>query len=298
MVVLCNAKLNISLDVTGIRDDGYHCMDMVMQSVDFFDTLQIETDDSNEIKIRSNLPYLPTDGRNLVFRAAKLLAGRYSVKNRGLSVFLKKRIPSQAGLGGGSADAAGTLLALRRLWNLPADDGELQKIGLSLGADIPFCLLGGTARVEGIGEQIQPLSPLRGVWFVIAMPKRGVSTKSAFRLIDEKTGYRRPDTDALVAAMARQDIWAAAKEMKNVFETAGTSESAAPLMQKIRECGALSASMSGTGAAVFGVFLDRAAAEHCKESLKWQARAWVARPVGHGIAMKSLKPGTNSCNME
>lgn len=287
MELFCNAKLNLSLDITGVRDDGYHYMDMVMQSVDFFDTLKIEKDDSNEIKIRSNVPYLPTDDRNLVVKAAKLLATRYEVENRGLLIHIQKRIPSQAGLGGGSADAAGTLLALRRLWNLSIGDEDLKKIGLSLGADVPFCLSGGTARTTGIGERIEQLPPFRGCWFVIVMPKRGASTKATFKLIDGKSGYARPDTDALITAMAGGDIKAAAHEMKNVFETAGTSETAAPLMARLLEQGALAASMSGTGAAVFGVFADRPAAERCKEALKKEVRAWVARPVECGVKFKN-----------
>ncbi len=291
MEVLCNAKLNLSLDITGVREDGYHYMDMVMQSVDFFDSLTFSKNNSNTITLSSNVKYLPTDERNLVYRAAALLADRFGVRNRGISVLIRKHIPSQAGLGGGSADAAGTLLALRTLWNLSIDDQDLAELGLSLGADIPFCLRGGTARVRGIGESIEPLPAFKGCWFVIAMPKKGASTKSTFQLIDKRNGYARPDTDALVLALESGDLKAVAPLLSNVFETADTSSSAGALIKKLISSGALGASLTGTGAAVFGLFETRKAAETCQAIMRKECRAWIAKPVNCGVF---IKPGARS----
>ena len=285
MEICCNAKLNLSLDITGRRNDGYHYVDTVMQSVDLFDTLYIDSAEEDGIELRSNLPFLPVDERNLVCRAAHLLAEAGGVTRRGVKAYIEKRIPVGAGLAGGSANAAGTLLALRELWGLDIDDAELSALGLKLGADVPFCLSGGTARATGTGELLTPLKPFPRCFFVIAMPDTGVLTKEAFQLLDAKHGYERPDTEALVAAIGAGDARAAAKRFVNVFETSGTC-GAGDLTRKMLSLGAKGAALTGSGSAVFGLFESHLEAEACRLELIKEYRAWTARPVERGIYVK------------
>lgn len=288
MEILCNAKLNLSLDLTGLREDGYHLIDSVMQSVDLYDYITVNPVNTGKITIRTNLSYLPTDERNLVHKAAALLSSKYSGKNNGLDITIKKIIPSQAGLAGGSSNAAGTLLALRQLWNLDLNDEELVELGLTLGADVPFCLTGGTARVRGIGEIIEPVKPLKNCFFVIVMPNKGVSTREAFKLIDEKENYKRPNTDSLIAAIDEGNTNLTADNLINVFNTAGICEFSPEIGDKLRSFGALGVSLTGSGAAGFGFFKDRKDADACLLEIRKNHRAWVARPVGYGIIIRKV----------
>ena len=292
MEIYCNAKLNLSFDITGTREDGYHLVDTVMQSVDLHDTLTVIRTQGEDIEITSNDPSLPVDERNLVHKAAKLLAETYGVKHRGISVNIKKRIPVEAGLGGGSADAAGALRALRLLWELDVGDDELAALGLELGADIPFCLRGGTARASGIGEVLTPLPPFPACFFVIAMPESGFSTAAAYRLIDEKSGYGHPSTEKLVAAIMSGDFDAAAKQFCSVFETSRVYGESRAMVEKMLMANAAGASMTGSGAAVFAAFHNEGDAAECAAYLKDDYRVFLAKPAIHGVF---IGPCDNSC---
>ena len=289
MEIRCNAKLNLSFDIVGVRADGYHLVDTVMQSVDLCDFMTITPTDGSEIEIRSDNTSLPVGEGNLVYRAAKLLSDIYKVKNSGVSVYIKKRIPLRAGLGGGSANAAGALLALNKLWNLDIGDDELACLGLELGADVPFCLRGGTFRAKGIGEELISLPPFPECFFVIAMPGAGVSTECAYRQIDEKRDYARPDTERLISAICEGNTVAAAVRFCNVFETSGTNAASSEIIEKMRLLGAAGASMTGSGAAVFGLFMNEDDAANCCEKLKSDSLAYTAKPSMSGIITDSCQ---------
>ena len=276
------AKLNLSLDILGKREDGYHLLDMVMLSVSLSDTIEFRQNSSLKIEIVSNSSSIPLDESNLIFKAAKALADYCHVKEYGLKISIDKNIPTEAGLGGGSANAASTLIALRKLWELNVTDDELAEIGLKIGADVPFCLQGGIARVKGIGEEIYRISAFLDCYFVIVLPSGGISTKTAFRQIDEKSCYARPSTDNLVLAIEEKSISNVASLLCNVFETSGVSTSSKEPIELLIENKALGASLTGTGSAVFGIFRNEKEAKNCVANIKNRYTCWIATPYNSG----------------
>ncbi|MCL2671560.1 MAG: 4-(cytidine 5'-diphospho)-2-C-methyl-D-erythritol kinase [Clostridiales bacterium] len=253
------AKLNLTLGVRCRRADGYHELDSLMQTVRFSDSLVVER--SRNISVTVSGADLPPD--NTVTRAARLYR---EVTGCGCRVHLEKRIPSEAGLGGGSADAAALLRALQRLHRM-ATDAELQKIALAVGADVPFCLRGGLCRCEGIGDILTPLRISRALWFVIAKPNAGVSTKALF----EALPLPRPPVSSLraVSALSWGDFAAAAPYMQNALESAAIAlvPEIGYYKQRILEAGAIAAAMSGSGSAVWGLFSDEPSARAAAEKL-------------------------------
>ncbi len=286
-IELCaNAKLNLSLDIVGRRDDGYHLMDMIMQSIDLSDRVDI-TRTPGQFSVSSDLPFLPSDMRNSACKAAMALAAAVGRERFDCAIHIQKTIPSQAGMGGGTADAAAVLIGLDRLFELGLSADRLAAVAPAVGADVPFCLTGGTARVRGIGEQIEPLPPLRGVCFVVAMPHRGSSTKKAFARFDEAPAATHPDTDAVADAIRRGDTAALAAGCRNVFSPIVVNDEMAALMQAMRSRGALAAEMTGSGSAVFGLFDDEAAARRCQAALRRRARrCFFARPAVCGVSVE------------
>jgi len=254
------AKLNLTLGVRCRRADGYHELDSLMQTVRLADTLVVEK--SRNISVTVVGADLPLD--NTVAKAARLYK---EVTNCGCRVHLEKRIPSEAGLGGGSADAAALLHALQRLHRM-ATDLELQKIALAVGADVPFCLRGGLCRCEGIGEILTPLKISRALWFVIAKPSVGVSTKTLF----EALPLPRPPVSSLRAASAlsRGDFAAAAPHIQNALEAPAVAlvPEIGRYKQRILEAGAIAAAMSGSGSAVWGLFANEQSAQAAAEQLR------------------------------
>jgi len=273
------AKLNLALDVTGKREDGYHTLDMIMQSVDLVDELFVSAAAEKGIRVASNFRHLPTDGRNLVCKAAAALAAEFGVEPA-LEIRITKRIPSQSGMGGGSADAAAALVALDRLWGLGLGRAKLAEIGLSLGSDVPFFLAGGTKRVSGIGEIVADTPQLADGCFLVALPRFGNPTKEIFARFDSVGGFERPDVDAAAAAIARGDLPALAAEMKNSLYAAAKTDELDELLGGLLEGGALGATMTGSGSAVFGLFADYCAASRASAGLKKKARrVFLVRPV-------------------
>lgn len=248
------AKINWSLDTVGVREDGYHLLDMVMQSVSLHDTLIIEP--SSAFSIAADGPVrVPVSGDNLALRAAEALREHANL-DAAVSIRLRKRIPTGAGLGGGSSDAAAVLHALNKLWSLNYSLDTLCDIGLRLGADIPYCLRGGLARVQGVGEIISPLPVRRVYHLVIIQPCRGLSTKQVFTALGEAQALRHPDTAQVAAALENGDLSHLAAAMGNTLQ-----EVSIPLRPQIRQAitqlrehGARAAQMTGSGSAVFGVF--------------------------------------------
>ncbi len=269
--IKCPAKVNLSLDVVSRREDGYHNLEMIMHTVKLWDILTVSFEDatSTQITLASNSGFLPTDGKNLCVKAADLF-----LKNAGLcgrvSIHIQKNIPVGAGLGGGSSDAAGTLLALSKLTQNPLGAKKLSELAAQIGADVPFFLYGGCMLATGIGEVLSPLPKLKGATILIAKPKYGISTPSVYKslVLDKKTPH--PDTKSVIEAIKANDIKLLAKSGGNVLETAVCDKYPEINQYKniMKSCGAAYALMSGSGSSVFGVFENRSMAVYAANKLK------------------------------
>ena len=264
------AKLNISLDVTGKRDDGFHNMLMVMQSISLSDSIRIELNDSAIVTSRSNYRFVPGDDRNLAVRAAKVFFARCGDKSSGAHISIRKHIPVGSGMGGGSADAAAVLRALNRVFGRPFSEQELADIGAEVGSDVPFCVIGGTALVQGRGELISPLPALPKCRFVICKPSFSISTPELFKKLDAVSNRRHPDTAGIVEALEAGDLNRVCRRMYNVFEEVSDRRlrCVSEIKSILLDHGALGAVMTGTGSAVFGVFDSNSRAESACAVLK------------------------------
>ena len=273
--VLAYAKLNLSLDVLEKRPDGYHEMRMVMQTVDLCDRLRLETGTGKPLSMRSNLGFLPADGRNLAAAAALRLAEDTGADWGGLSITLDKTIPVCAGLAGGSADAAAVLRGLNQLAGLHLPPERLEEIGAKVGSDVPYCVRGGTALAEGRGEVLTPLAPLPRCWVVACKPDFPISTPELFAQADRVKLRRRPDTAGLVAALEAGDLGGVARRMYNVFEDvlpARLYTRVAEIKNILIQCGALGGNMSGSGPTAFGLFDRLEAAQEARSCLTQRYR--------------------------
>ncbi len=271
MEVRAYAKLNLTLDVIARRPDGYHDLRMVMQTVDLADTLTLTEEEQEGIRVRTNLRYLPGDERNLAAIAAKKFWEINGCNGKGLVIDLCKNIPVCAGMGGGSSDAAAVLRALNESSGLNLPLQRLAEIGEQVGSDVPYCVLGGTALVEGRGERLTALSPLPDCYIVICKPAFPISTPELFGCIDCRKIRCRPDTEGIIAALHNQDLAGVARRLYNVFEDVLTDRRGgeiAEIKNELISCGALGAAMSGTGPTVFGIFDDADQAETAFQSLK------------------------------
>jgi len=257
------AKLNISLDVTARREDGYHEMAMIMQTVSLCDDISIRPERGGAVRANSNLPYVPGDARNLAVRAAEGYLSRIGAEGVGLRIDIKKEIPVGAGMAGGSADAAAVLRALNRAFGGRLTTAQLCEIGEKVGSDVAFCIRGGTMLATGRGEKLSPLPALPDCAFAICKPDFSISTPELFRKLDQVRLSCHPDTEGLIAALSDGDVDGVCRRMYNVFEDVGDRRLRAVSAAKgaLLDCGALGAVMTGTGSAVFGVFRDLAAAE-------------------------------------
>ena len=257
------AKLNISLDVTGRRPDGYHDMCMVMQSVSLCDDVSVSLREGGRVCAATNLRYLPCDERNIAVKAAHAFFRAAEIKNTGADIGIRKRIPVCAGMGGGSSDGAAVLRALNRLCKKPFSRRQLEALGASLGSDSPFCVAGGTALARGRGEILSPLPDFPACRFVIVKPRFSVSTPELFAKLDRSPIRCRPDTSGILRSLGNGDLSGISRRMYNVFEPAlpPKPDDIPQIKAALFDCGALGAVMTGTGSAVFGVFGDAAQAE-------------------------------------
>ncbi len=287
--VKANAKINLSLDVLGTLPNGYHEVKMIMQSVDLCDELQITPENNDSIILTCDNDKLSCGDDNLIIRAAKALMD-YVGKHNGVSIKLIKNIPMAAGLAGGSADAAATLVGLNRLFDYGLNTIELKAIGAKLGADIPFCIQGGTSLAEGIGEILTPISPLTDTYIVLVKPPIDVSTKYVYDnlILDNETVH--PETDLMIELLkdGRPDILAT--KLCNILETVTVKRY--PTINDIKNAllddNALGALMSGSGPTVFGLFNDEstaeAASEHIKDAFGYKD-VFICRPAEHGTVI-------------
>lgn len=254
------AKINLSLDIVGRKENGYHLLEMVMQSIGLYDTLTLTLFPAEEyaVRITCDRPGIPTDSRNIVCKAAAAFFGKELPKLT-LAIDIHKEIPEQAGMAGGSADAAGVLIGLNELFHRPYTLAQLCECGLMVGADVPYCIHGGTAFVSGIGENIRPLRQLKDGYIVGARPKVGISTKAAYQSFDDAhpgavSLPSSPKTAEMLAAVEAGDLSRIAKGLFNVFEDTCAVEEVEALKRQLLDCGALGAVMTGSGSAVYGIF--------------------------------------------
>lgn len=277
------AKINLTLDVLSLRPDGYHEVDMVMQSVSLADSLTITPRDETGLSLQSGRSDLPTDDGNLAMRAARCFLKAIGNEEQGLILELHKRIPVCAGTAGGSSDAAAVLRALNRMFGQPFSQQQLQSLGEAIGSDVPYCVLGGTARAQGRGEVLTTLPSLPPCWIVLCKPDFGISTPELFRRIDAVPAQYHPDTEGMLAALAAQDLSQIAQKLGNAFEAVlpqAAQNQVQAIKNRLKDCGALGACMSGTGPTVFGIFeQERAAKEAVLALTQTYAEVFFTQPV-------------------
>ena len=262
------AKINLGLDVLGKREDGYHEVRMVMQTIGIYDRLILTKIPEEEIRITSNLAFLPVNENNLIYKAIKLLKDEYHFPG-GVSVDLNK-FPVAAGMAGGSTDAASTMFGVNRLFGLNLSMGKMMELGVRLGADVPYCVMRGTALAEGIGEKLTRITPVPHMWILIAKPQINVSTRLVYEQLDMGGIQKHPDIDGIIRAIEAQDVVRIAQSMGNVLEN--VTVPLYPVIETIKQDmlshGAINAMMSGSGPTVFGIFPDEQTTLACQAFLK------------------------------
>lgn len=268
MRIKAYAKINLSLDVVGKRSDGYHLLEMIMQTIDLYDEITVEKIEK-DIKIKCNKSYVPTDERNLAYKAAKMFLEKYKIKS-GVEIFIKKNIPVSAGLAGGSTDAAGVLKLMNRLFEINASDEELMEMGLPLGADVPYCIKGGTCLCEGVGEVITELPRFKDKIVVLVKPPFGVSTKGVYQEFNIERSKIHPDTNKLINAIKSNDLKYVSKNMKNLLEnvTLKKHKVLISIKEEMRYYGSIGTMMSGSGPTIFALFDDMQKAQKTFEKMK------------------------------
>lgn len=271
------AKINLGLDVVRCREDGYHEVRMIMQTIHLYDRLDIKRTKESGIQIQTNLSFLPVNENNLIYKAAKLLMDEFSITD-GVSVKLDKRIPVAAGMAGGSTDAAAMLIGVNRLFSLGLTKRELMGRGVQIGADVPYCIMRGTALAEGIGEELSPLPPMVKCPVLIAKPSISVSTKFVYQNLKLDDTTIHPDIDRLIDDIKAKNLHDIAAHMGNVLETVTIPNY--PVIDEIKKHmlsnGAVGAMMSGSGPTVFGLFDDE---DTAKKAYKAMRSSHLARQV-------------------
>lgn len=269
------AKINLSLDIVGIRGDGYHLIKTVMQSISLHDVISVEKRGA-DITISCNIPYIPCDRRNIVYKCAEKFF-EHTGTRFGIHIDIQKNIPSQAGLGGGSADGAAVLVLLNKLCKSPLTTEELCEVGAKVGADIPFCIVGGCTLCEGIGEVITPINSNLSLDLCIVKPDFGVSTVEAYRAFDNAEILSRPDTDTVIKALEDGDIKTLSSNLVNVLEM---DKKIDEIKAFLVDSGAVASCMSGSGSAVFGILENEISIPTCN---LYNSKVFPAHTVGCGV---------------
>lgn len=265
------AKINLTLDVLAVREDGYHDIKSVMQTVELCDQVTLTKTEEDGIKVTANVDTVPLDESNTVVAAVRAFEEKTGAAVGGLSIHLEKNIPVAAGIGGGSSDAAAVLRGLDKLYgtNLPVT--ELAKIGINVGSDVPFCVYGGTCVVEGRGEEVGRLTGLSSGWIVLCKPDFSLSSHEMYQRFGSEEMEPQTDVVTVMLALEWEDVEAVAKRVQNVFETVLTDEERAAvsgIKETMLNCGAAGAAMSGSGPMVYGIFIDEAQAKKAVEALQ------------------------------
>lgn len=279
MKVRAYAKVNLTLDVTGRREDGLHTLDTVMQSVALWDEIELTPGGLPGIRIQCSRDYIPVDNGNTAYRAAQYFFRKIGKKDEGLTISINKRIPSRAGMGGGSTDAAAVLRALNNIYgaNLPLE--TLWELATRVGADVPFCIKGGTCRCTGIGEVIEPVSELPPCFLVVCKPPAGMSTLRAYALLDQYPMSRNYGTQRMVDALGKGSLPKIGQCLSNRFEETLRLVQVRDIKKALLAAGALGAVMTGSGSAVFGLFGTEPAARNAAQLLTSKGKVYVTRPL-------------------
>ena len=263
------AKINLGLDILGKREDGYHEVRMIMQTIQMYDVLEMRKVKKPGISLSVNYPYIPNDERNLVYKAAKLLMNEFQVKE-GVDIRLEKFIPVAAGMAGGSSDAAAALVGINRMFKLGLSEKELMDRAVKIGADVPYCVMRGTALAEGIGEKLTRITQVPDCFVLIGKPGINVSTKAAYESLQLDKISSHPDIDGMIGDIECGDLLSMTEKMGNVFEPGIIGKY--PVIGEIKDLmeahGALKAMMSGSGPTVFGIFDDREKMEKAAAALR------------------------------
>ena len=288
--VIAPAKINLSLDITGLDEKGYHLLDMIMQTVSVFEYVTLTKQD--KITLASNAKYIPTDSKNTAVKAA-IKFFEYTGIEGGVHIHIKKNVPIKAGMAGGSADAAGVIVGLNHLYKTGLTTQQMCDIGLMCGSDIPFMIHGGTKRIQGTGDIILPCPQMPEYPIVVCMPRNGVSTPQAYANYDQMGIKTLVETDKLVGAIKAKNLPDIAKYMANDLEPAAGSEETQPIKAVLKELGAVGSMMTGSGAAVFGIFDSEEKAKAAAEALKTEEllakynmrSVFIVKPVPFGASV-------------
>lgn len=263
------AKINLGLDILRKREDGYHEVRMIMQTIQMYDVLEMKKKKESGISLSVNYPFIPNDERNLVYKAAKLLMDEFQVE-QGVSIRLDKFIPVAAGMAGGSSDAAAALVGINRLFKLGLSEQELMERAVNIGADVPYCVMRGTALAEGIGEKLTRIRQVPECYVLVGKPAINVSTKVAYESLKLNEIQEHPDIDGMIRDIENGDLYSMISKMGNVFEPGIIGRY--PVIQEIKDLmesnGALKAMMSGSGPTVFGIFDSKEKMEKAAEVLR------------------------------
>lgn len=283
------AKINLLLDIVATRKDGYHDLFMIMQSVGIYDIVTVEKIKGKKIVITCNKNDIPLDEHNIAHKAATAFFKSQNIKDTGIHIDIKKMIPHAAGLAGGSADGAGVIVALNKMYNTDLSDKQLCEIGVKVGADVPFCITGGTLLSQGIGDVLNKVKPLKKCYIVLAKPDIGVNTGYAYKQFDEQGKLHTPDKFGMLCAIQSRDLNDICSKMENVFEQFIEVPNRVDMKEIMRNKGAIGTCMSGSGPTVFGIFNDKESAENSAEELKVYAKdICVCAPVSKGCKITKI----------
>lgn len=283
VVLKAYAKINLLLDIVASRTDGAHDLFTIMQSVGVFDTVSVEKKKSGGITISCNIQGIPTDARNIAYRAAETFFNANSIKDTSVHIDIVKRIPHAAGLAGGSADGAAVLVALNKIYKTELNDKQLCDIGVIVGADLPFCIVGGTKLSQGIGDILNTVRPLRRCHILLAKPDFAVNTGYAYSQFNKYGKSHTPDKLGMLYAMQSRDLYSICSKMENVFEQFIAVPNRIEIKEVMRNNNALGVCMSGSGPTIFGMFTDKSDAQHAASEVKAYAKdVLVCTPVSCG----------------
>lgn len=278
MKINAYGKINLTLDVVGRREDGYHLLDTVMQTISVWDELEIQHSRQPGVHLQCNRESLPTDSKNTAFRAAKFFLEDRGLQNEGVYIFIKKHIPSRSGMGGGSADAAAVLRGLNEMYETKLSAEKLMELGAKVGADVPFCVIGGAARCTGTGAQVEPIAPMPECWLVVCKPPSGMSTPRAYALLDQYPLSSIQATPRMLEAMAVGSLKRIGRSLANRFDETLRMAPVRALKRAMTDAGALGAMMTGSGSSVYGIFETEQRAREAMEQMVGMGKIFLAKP--------------------
>ncbi len=273
------AKINLTLDVTGKREDGYHTLDSVMHSVSLCDELTLSRAGSPGVRIRCSRDFLPVDMKNTAYRAALLFLEHCGLEGEGIEISIQKSIPTRAGMGGGSADAAAVLLGMDKLYGTGLERSALMKLGEQIGADVPFCVHGGACRCTGVGEIVEPVPAMPDCFLVLCKPPAGMSTPRAYALIDRYPPAHTQATPRMLRALEAGDLRQVGKSLSNRFDETMKLMQVKQVKKAMLSAGAFGSMMTGSGSAVYGIFDTEQKARNCMALLEGKGTVFLAKPL-------------------